>query len=401
MFSLSADQLMDIAAAMAREIHIGLTADGGDLLCIPTFIPLKGPPGSGTVLAIDVGGTNVRCAVVEMGPGNRFSIKKGPIKEQIPVSRGMPIERATFLETLAAMMKTLNPPPLLPVGYCFSYPARPLPDGDAVILNWTKELFVKETIGEKAGRMLRDYVNHSDAAQMSETIVVMNDTVTTLLAGMTACGTDGYLGLISGTGTNMAILLPPDHIPKLKTKIAGNAPLPVNLESGNFHPPHLTSWDAALDASSSNPSHQRFEKAVSGVYLPYLFKLACPESDINPEEGSAALFQKAYQDTGPAKNVETAFGQSIARQLIERSAKLTAAALAGSIKAMQNTINPASICITAEGGLFHAHPRYRETTQTTLTMLTDRMGMSGIQAVIQTVADANLKGCTLAALALT
>ena len=41
----------------------------------------------------------------------------------------------------------------------------------------------------------------------------------------------------------------------------------INLESGNFSPPHLTTADDALDRASDNPGAQRFEKAVPGAWL--------------------------------------------------------------------------------------------------------------------------------------
>lgn len=399
MFALSHKQLVDIAEKMAMDILTGLATDDADIRCIPTFLPLERPPDPGTVLAIDVGGTNARCAVVSLHAGNRFSIDSGPVKRRIPVSRGVPLDRSAFLAVLAGIVQDLNPRRGMPTGYCFSYPAQPGQDGDAVILNWTKELFVNDTIGEKAGQMLRDHLNRLYPGLMGNRITVINDTVAALLAGMAAGNANGHIGLIAGTGTNMALMLPASHIPKLAGRISNSAPLPVNLESGNFHPPHLTPWDDALNNTSRDPSRQRFEKAVSGVYLPYLLQLACPESDIHPENGSAVLFQKAYQNPFPTGNDAASVEAKTARQLIERSASLVAAALAGGIKIIQAATAASSITITAEGGLFHAHPRYKATTQTTLTALLSRMGTPGITPTIQTIADANLKGCAIAGLA--
>lgn len=398
-FILSDDQLLDIAGCMAREIRTGLATDGADILGIPTFIPLARPPGPGTVLAIDVGGTNARCAVISLDADNRLTVDKGPVRHKIPTTRGAPIDQAAFLDCLAQIIQELNPPRGLPVGYCFSYPARPTPDGDAVILRWTKELFVNDTIGQKAGQMLRDRLNATNPGLMGKPISVINDTVAALLAGMTASKADAYIGLIVGTGTNMAMIFPPAHIPKLTENSHWQTALPVNLESGNFHPPHLNPWDEALDASSHNPSRQRFEKAVSGFYLPYLFKLACPRSDVNPESGSAALFHKAYSTESSDKgNIPTAEA-AIARQIIERSAKLTAASLAGVITVLVETTRAASVSITAEGGLFQAHRRYKETMETTLkSLLLRRPGLNNTKATIQTVANANLMGCAIAGL---
>ncbi|MDY6824955.1 MAG: hypothetical protein SWH68_14340 [Thermodesulfobacteriota bacterium] len=398
MFTLSIDQLVDIAVKMARDVREGLRREGADILCIPTFIPLSRSPEPGRVLAIDVGGTNARCALVALEKGNRFSVKKGPIKTKIPVTRGIPLDRNTFLGTLEDILQQLAPPAGLPVGYCFSYPARPEPDGDAIILKWTKALFVRDSIGEKAGRMLRDYINRTDPGRMGSSIKVINDAVAALLAGLPDSKAGAHIGLIAGSGSNMAMLLPAAHIPKLTQPLRQSVSLPVNMESGNFHPPHLTRWDDALDAASDNPTQQRLEKAVSGVYLPYLFKMARPESEVNPELGSAALFQKAFAEPSPPDEKSAAEAE-IALQLIQRSASLIAAALAGAISILVNATAADRVTITAEGGLFHAHPRYRAITTATLETLLSSMGMAEIHAEIQTVTDANLKGCAMAGLA--
>ena len=52
--------------------------------------------------------------------------------------------------------------------------------------------------------------------------------------------------------------------------------IPVNLESGNFHPPFLTGVDNTVDVISGNPRKQRFEKAVSGMYLGDILKATFP-----------------------------------------------------------------------------------------------------------------------------
>ena len=76
----------------------------------------------------------------------------------------------------------------------------------------------------------------------------MNDTVASLLAGAIARGgkhPEAFVGLIVGTGTNMAGFFRAERIGKLdESPIATMA---VNLESGAFHPPHLTAWDQAVD----------------------------------------------------------------------------------------------------------------------------------------------------------
>lgn len=121
-------------------------------------------------------------------------------------------------------------------------------------------------VGEFIGKPLLDYLNERNKIKFTG-IKVVNDTIASLFAGLTDNSYDAYIGLIVGTGTNMATFIPADKIEKLDQSCNAHGLIPVNLESGNFHPPFLTAIDDTVDAISGNPGKQRFEKAVSGMYL--------------------------------------------------------------------------------------------------------------------------------------
>lgn len=65
--------------------------------------------------------------------------------------------------------------------------------------------------------------------------------------------------------------------------------IPVNLESGNFHPPFLTGVDNTVDVISGNPRKQRFEKAVSGMYLGDILKATFPLEEFEKNLSSKNL----------------------------------------------------------------------------------------------------------------
>jgi hexokinase len=99
---------------------------------------------------------------------------------------------------------------------------------------------------------------------------VANDTVAALILrsyqarGREAAASPAAIGLILGTGTNLAADLGPAGI--------------RNLESGNFDGVAVvaTSYDAALDREVDEPppGAQRFEKMVSGHYLGEILRRA-------------------------------------------------------------------------------------------------------------------------------
>ena len=391
-FYLSTDQLIAVATRMRRQLRAGLAADGGEIACIPTFVPITEIPRRGRALVLDLGGTNIRCAQAFLENG-RLGFEKGPLKEKLSESSGRKMDARAFYSRLAGIIAALAPEKGLPLGYCFSYPARSTPDGDAVLLHWTKELSVSDMEGGKVGQGLCRYLAENKAAWQCGRVRVINDTVAALLAGMAASAPLACIGLIVGTGTNMAIAVRPDRIPKIEQTGTGGEVLPVNLESGNFDPPFLTRWDGQLDAQSRNPGKQRLEKAVSGQYLADLFKLRMPESGIDPTRGAVAVFERAY-----GKSAQTAREREVARRLIERSARLTAAALAGVISFLAGRQFLQKVQITAEGGVFWGHPAYLEAAEKGLRATLDGMDHAEVRFEFAAVSHANLLGSAIAGL---
>ena len=163
----------------------------------------------------------------------------------------------------------------MPIGYCFSYPTESIPGGDARLLRWTKGVDIREMVGQFVGKPLLDYLNEKNKIRFTG-VKVLNDTIASLFAGLTDKSYDAYIGLIVGTGTNMATFIPSDKITKLDPECHVQGLIPVNLESGNFYPPFLTAVDDTVDATSDSLGKQRFEKAVSGMYLGDILKAAFP-----------------------------------------------------------------------------------------------------------------------------
>jgi len=392
-FYLSNEQLVDITARMAEKTRKGLETDGEEISCIPTFVPLENIPEHGRLVALELGGTNIRCAQLTLDNGG-LRIEKGPIKEALTNRQKRRMLREDFLGRLAGVIHRVSPDPNLPLGYCFSYPSEPTRDGDAVLLRWTKEFSVVDTVGRKVGRMLCRYLSRGNSPWQCRRVRVINDTVAALAAGMGVSEADAYIGLVVGTGTNMAVLLKPFLIPKISGAAQPSYALPVNLESGNFNPPYLTEWDKKLDAASYRPGQHLLEKAVAGRYLAELLKLRMPACRIDPSQGGAAVFDKAYGSSAASG------GESrLARQIIERSARLVAASLAGVISMMARQCPLRKIVITAEGSVFWGHPAYKKTAEAALQDLLGAMGMPEIDFEFVSVEHANLLGIAISCLA--
>ena len=346
---LTLEQLQDIRFALSQRISEGLAQEGREVACLPAYLSPPPPGQSGQALVVDAGGTNVRAALVELS-GQSSQVLKGPLAGTLPDGRERPVDAAEFFGYQAELLGKLETAGQLPLGYCFSYAARVEPDGDARLLHWTKGIRVSGVQGERVGALLLQ------AAQLAGPVRVLNDTVACLLGGAYWAGEEAArsVGLIVGTGTNMAAFFPASQVDKLGVPWEGL--LAINLESGNFHPPHLTDADDQVDLASDNPGRQRYEKAVSGFYLPLLFSKLCPELEVPAEVSSQWVVEWAEREGRPAE---------AARWILQRSADLVAAGLAG----LADRLGTSHLVVQAEGGLFWKAPGYASRVEQQLTRL--------------------------------
>ena len=255
----------------------------------------------------------------------------------------------------------------------------------------------KEMVGEFIGKPLLDYLNERNKIKFTG-IKVVNDTIASLFAGLTDNSYDAYIGLIVGTGTNMATFIPADKIEKLDQSCNAHGLIPVNLESGNFHPPFLTAVDDTVDAISGNPGKQRFEKAVSGMYLGDILKTAFPLEEFEEKFDAQKLTSiMNYPDIYKDVYVQ------VAQWIYGRSAQLVAASLTGLIMLLKSyNKDIRKVCLVAEGSLFWSENRkdknYNILVMEKLRELLQLFGLKDIEVDIKSMNNANLIGTGIAAL---
>lgn len=382
-------RLIDIARCFCDKTGEGMLENNRDIKCLPAYIPVRRSV-SGKALVLDVGGTRMRAAVVSVD-GRNFRVEKGPLEETLPLKRGEPLARQVFLNAQADLIANLDPGPGLPLGYCFSYPSESEPGGDARLIQWTKGVNVPGMEGEPVGRVLMDALNEKGIT--CSRCVVLNDTTASLLAGVAISDADAHIGLVVGTGTNMATLVRASSMPKLNRSVFSHDRIPVNLESGNFYPPHLTVWDGQVDRDSDNFGKQRFEKAVSGAYLARLMQAAMPHETIDVDKGAALLSPWAYSN--PPADAEK---EHLAKAILDRSARLVAASLSGLLLFLNRERPIRSVTIVAEGGLIHHSPGYENTVRDVLSQLIQRLGLPTDRRDLIRIPHANLSGSAWAAL---
>jgi len=247
----------------------------------PTFVTGV-PNGSetGTFLALDLGGTNLRVCEVVLNGDKTFSLRqqKYKVSESLKTGEAQALfdyladSVDAFLTTHAASTYTTGHDnhDVVYLGLTFSFPVEQTALGSGKILTWTKGFAAKNAVGRDVVQLLQEAFDRKH--MHVKCIALVNDTVGALLCRAYTAG-GCLLGAIFGTGTNGAYV---EEVAKI-TKL-GNSPaaakgghMIVNTEWGAFNNSrsHLpsTPFDNALDRLSINPSYQAFEKFVSGMYL--------------------------------------------------------------------------------------------------------------------------------------
>jgi hexokinase len=286
------------------DMERGLKGEASSLPMIPAYIsPVSGVPAGKTVIALDAGGTNLRAALVRFDENGK--VREGAnSRVPMPGTRGR-VTAGEFFDEIAGVTAPLikdAPEPIEGIGFCFSYPMEITSDADGILLAFSKEVDAPEVIGKAVGRGLRDALARRNV-KVPGRIVLLNDTVATLLSGLLelpACGGVGnagpVVGCILGTGFNTAY--PEKSIPKTGFESASN-PQIVVCETGTFAHRYMGSLDREFDGATKNPGVYTLEKASAGAYLGpltlHIFKRAVRDGVVQFRRSGELLAMESLQ----------------------------------------------------------------------------------------------------------
>ena len=276
-----------------EDMKRGLDGEESSLPMIPTYIETEREiPRGKKVVALDAGGTNLRAAVFSIDPQGKPIIenfRKGTMPGfHHEVSAGEFFQTfADFIEDIAGISDT--------IGFCFSYPAEIFPGKDGKLIQFTKEIKAPEVEGSVIGENLIRYLGSSKASR----VILLNDTVADLLAGMAAHQDKkygSYIGFILGTGINACYIESNDNITKIRSSDPGGSQV-INIEAGFFNKMPRGRLDDMVDSDTQKPGVQLFEKMISGAYFGKLCTVAIKEA------AAAGLFTKdtntLFSESGP------------------------------------------------------------------------------------------------------
>jgi len=367
----------ELVRIFTEDMVLGLAGKPGALRMIPTYIEADNDfIKDTTVLAIDAGGTNFRAALVTITESGSVSVSDA-VNYRMP-GLDREITGKEFFRTIASYIKPLAEKTQR-IGFCFSYPTEILPDKDGRLIQFCKEVQAPEVHGQLIGKTLLETLGTSD-----KKIVLLNDTVATLLAGKSASvgrSYDSFIGFILGTGTNTCYIEQNLNVLK-KSDLNSDRSQIINIESGDFRRPPRTDLDIEFGNSTTDPGSYKFEKMFSGGYFGgltlFVLKAAANKGVFSKEtenriqeinelltwEANSYLALQASTGNiimGSVRDSQdTESCRLIINTLIDRAAKLVAASMSAVVlKSGKGKSADRPVLITVEGTTFYKLHNFR------------------------------------------
>ena len=341
--------------------------------------PLKG---MNIILSVEIGGTNIYWAMVDISADGSTTIAK---YSSVPFPRtefGSPLDFfATVIGHITKEMEqTISETPYDAISIVYSYEhtnaprhagqpgldAQPvIPMGKGFIVPNIDAIFVGEQLQDDLS------IAYSENPPDSRLpYVVLNDAVAVLLSA------DAHIGGIIGTGVNFAIIV--------------NGRI-INLEAGNFDDVPIHAYAQRIDKTSENPGKHLAEKQVGGKYLgltleeilrdfsdtgivPFRTKddaQLTAETITNILDGNVQALSTVFDASEEQiqDNFPILFGA--ATRLRERAAQIVGCMIAAVMRTYPHEFRDAPP-IPMEGSVFYGMPGFKETVRSTVEERTNQ-----------------------------
>lgn len=238
---------------------------------------------TGTYLALDMGGTNLRvCEIILLEEKGDFDIIQSKYKMPEELKTGESEELWEYIADCIQQfieyhheVENMEELDKIPLGFTFSFPATQEFIDNGVLQRWTKGFDISGVEGRDVAPLFEAAIEKRKLPVKLSALI--NDTTGTLIASAYTDDTM-RIGCIFGTGCNAAYMENCGSIPKLAHyNLPPDMPMAINCEYGAFDNEHAvlprTPYDIIIDEDSPRPGQQAFEKMIAGLYLGELFRL--------------------------------------------------------------------------------------------------------------------------------
>ncbi|KAF2645079.1 hexokinase-1 [Massarina eburnea CBS 473.64] len=422
-----------------------------DICMLPSYNH-KLPSGleKGSYLALDVGGSTFRVAVVDLNgfqPGAKsmriVNMKSYKIDNTVRNLRG-----TAFFDWMAEkieiaisdpQVKKLNGTQNFAMGLAWSFPVEQTSSRSGNLLTMGKGFLATEgTLGQDLSELIMAPCRRRNLPVSLDSIV--NDSAATLLSRAYEDPATRF-AVILGTGFNIAVHLPTSTLASSKYKgypekwLNEAEHVLVNTELSMFGKDvfPLTKWDEQLNEAHIRPDFQPFEHMISGRYLgeivrlivveavrsaglfsgevpskldePYALDtgtLAAMEMDESKNLNNAiALFQSKHPLSKPPSYNDIHFIRQISQLVSHRAAAFLAAGIHALwvLRIESEGMTPATagkLAIGCNGSVIEKYPLFRELCQSHLDELTTSSGAEPKSISLEIAVESAIFGAAVA-----
>ncbi|KAJ2951161.1 hypothetical protein O0L34_g5553 [Tuta absoluta] len=373
----------DLVKGLGKETHVKSIVK-----CWITYIQdLPNGKERGKFLALDLGGTNFRVLIINLGE-NHFDMQSKiyAIPQHIMTGTGIALFDH-IAECLANFMKEHGVyEERLALGFTFSFPLKQLGLTKGILQRWTKGFSCSGVVGEDVVQGLKDAIARRGDVQI-DICAILNDTTGTLMS----CAWKNHnckIGLIVGTGSNACYVEKTENC-ELFDGEPGKSELLVNTEWGAFGDDGTldfvrTEFDREVDSNSINPGKQIQEKMISGMYMGELVRLALVKFTrmglLFGGRGSDLLFQRGSFYTKYVSEIEsdkpgdftscmevleelglshaTEADMASVRHVCECVSRRAAHLVSAGIATLLNKMNEPRVTVGIDGSVYRFHPHF-------------------------------------------
>ena len=444
---LQHDRLLDMSAKMQEEYREKLYKS--DISMLPSYQHTL-PTGheKGDYLALDVGGSTLRIALVRLGGKESDGLEVTRIRNFTIDEKIRQLQGEEFFDWMADRISEMKAEynfmegassTALQMGMAWSFPIEQTSPSSGRLIKMGKGFRAHHGVeGEDIGELIMRGCRKRKLNV--EMCAIVNDSSATLLC-QAYRDSATRMSLILGTGMNAAVFLP---VPAIGNDKFGARPdgwinaaerVVVNTELSMFgkYTLQATKWDDDLNAAHILPDFQPLEYLITGRYLgeivrlimleaissaglfggqlpghlseSYTFEtrtLAAFESDRSPNLSDAcSTFTKAHPLRKPPTMRELRFIREIGRIVSRRAAAYLAVSLHAlwAVRTASEGIElgeASHVTIACTGSMVEKYPDFRQMTQDYLDRLTVMSGSAAGAVTLDLAAEGSIFGAAIA-----
>jgi hexokinase/sugar (pentulose or hexulose) kinase len=409
-YHLTTDQMWEIVDAFQIDMDHGLQGAESSLAMIPTFVEPATGREKGTVVTLDVGGTNFRILKVTLEGGGKIApVQAADVRKyKMEKKHWKGANEEDLFDFLAECIENflkeqgLDTAESVPISFVFSFSVNQTSINSGILNKWTKKFTTKGVVGKDVVKLLNDALARRKVTN-AKVVALANDTVATMQAFRYQYGEAVDSGIIISSGTNGCRSVKLPDITKKKAVAAAAAAFKsgeeiVNLEWGNFDKLPRTAHDLQLNAEKLYGhlfNRQTLEKMVSAEYLGELTRLMlldliergmlfegkkqgsavlsrrqraagtleCPVMDtfVSDTSGGHTKIKTALEALGITESSpeDRVLVQKVANMVSTRSAQIAAAAIVATITKYDKRLETKHI-VPLDSSLYSKHPGYKQ-----------------------------------------